>query len=612
MKKEDLNKLKEKVEALSKEDKIKRDLYLKRLADGTYQGPPTGHASIDKKHLKNFTDEEIAFQIPKKTCYQTMHEANKNHPNDIVFEYFGKKYTYAQFFKMIEKTKVALASSGVKAGDIVTVCSITTPEVLALFYALNRLGAVPNYVDIRYTSQSIKENLIESKSNKLFTLDIALPKIDPIISGTPVEEVIAINPVASASQVVRVVVGLKKGKQKELKHKDKYTPWSTFIKRDNFNTIDFDYKEDYPAAIVHTGGTTGVPKGVVLTNEDFNSVAYQTTVARTNQRRGWKFLNIMPPFIAYGLGLGLYSPVVLGWRTVIIPSFDPKEFSKLLRKHKPNGVMGVPIYWENVMNDPAMKNADMSYLEDVLVGGDKVQLAYENRINDFLRKHKSKAKLSKGYSMTEASALATFSNKKTDKPESVGIPLVKTKVAAFHPGTQDELKAEEWGELCIQSENMMLEYFDNEEETKKVKQKHVDGYWIHSGDIGYVDSDGFVFVKERIKRMIVRSGFKVFPVEIERVVSSIPFVAQSAVIGIPDEKDATAPKLFVTLQNIDNVSPDKIRDMIYDAIRTSNIPPYFEPVDIEILDEMPLTDIGKINYVELEKMEKDKKVKKLN
>ena len=610
MKTSDLDKLKEKISNLSEEEKIKRNLYLKKLANGTFQGPPTGHASIDQLSLRFFSDDEISHKIPSKTCYQMMYDSNKNHPNDIVFEYLGKKYTYAQFFKMIENAKRALMASGVKKGEIVTVCSVTTPEVLALFYALNRIGAIPNFVDIRYTSQSIKENLIESKSSKLFTLDIALPKIDPILSGTPVEEVVAINPVASANPVIKVVGTIKKGKAKGLKHKDKYVNWNTFIKRNGVNSPDFDYEKDYPAAIVHTGGTTGVPKGVILSNDDFNSVAYQTTVARTQQRRGWKFLNIMPPFIAYGLGLGLYSPVVLGWETVIIPSFDPKEFSKLIMKHKPNGVMGVPIYWDSVMNDPKMKNADLSFLEDVLVGGDKVQPAYEDRINQFLKEHNSPATLSKGYSMTEASALATFSNKIANKPESVGIPLVKTKVAAFHPGTQNELECEEWGELCIQSDNMMIEYFDNEEETNKVKQKHTDGYWIHSGDIGYVDSEGYVFVKDRIKRMIVRSGFKVFPIEIERVVSSIPFVEHCAVIGIPDSKDVTAPKLFVTLKNIYNVSPDKIKDMIFDYIRNSNIPPYFEPVEIEILDEMPKTDIGKIDYETLSKMENEKLVKK--
>ncbi len=599
MTKEDLIKLKEQIMALSEEEKNKRDLYLKQLNEGTLQGPPVGYPSIDKPWLRHFKDEELLNSIPEKTCYEMMYESNIDHKKDYVFEYLEKKYTYEKFFDLIEKTKASLEKLGVQKGEVVTVCSVTTPEVLALFYALNRLGAVPNFIDVRYTSASIKENLIEANSNKLFILDLALPKIDGIINETNVDKVVSIGLLNGASVQVKAVWGLKVKKPKGLKNQDKYTDWNDFFVNEKSTTEDVKYEKDYPAAIVHTGGTTGIPKGVVLSNDDFNGVAYQTKTARTNERRKWRFLNIMPPFIAYGLGLGLYAPVVLGWETIIIPSFDQNEFSKLLRRHKPNGVMGVPVYWDKVMSDPKMKKEDLSYLEDVLVGGDKVQASTERKINEFLAAHNSDAVLSKGYSMTEASALATFSNRYVNKPESVGIPLAKTTVSAFAPNTQDELECGELGELCIKSPNLMKEYFCNSSETEKVKQKHVDGYWIHSGDIGYVDKDGVVFVKDRMKRMIVRSGFKVFPNEIERVVSTLPFIRECAVIGIPDVVDGNAPKLFITIDEKACVKNEDIEKIIYDTIENSNIPPYFKPVDIEIIKNMPLTGIGKVDYREL-------------
>ena len=598
MNKEDLVALKEKISKLSEEELKQRNVYLKELANGELQGPSVGYTSIDKPWLKNFTNNEIEYDIPKKTCYEMLYEKNIDHKDDIAFDYIDEKfsYKYGEFFKLIDKAKSALLASGVKKGDIVTICSITTPEVLALFYAMNRIGAIPNFIDVRYTSEAIKEYILETNSKMLITLDMCLPKIKNIISDTAVDEVIYINPANSTNKLIKTLSELKSKKQKLVPNEKKYVDWNEFIKRESNIEYEHPYEENYPAAIVHTGGTTGVPKGVVLSNDDFNSVAYQVTTARTHQERGYKFLNIMPPFIAYGLGLGLYAPIVLGWETVIIPNFDAKNFSKLIKKHKPNGVMGVPIYWENIMNDKKMQKFDFSFLKDVLVGGDKTPPAFEEKVNKFLKEHNSEAVLSKGYSMTEASSLATFSNKYANQLGSVGIPLVKTTVAAFEPGTQNELETGQVGELCISSTNLMNEYYNKKEETEKVKQNHVDGNWIHSGDIGYVNKDGYVYVVDRIKRMIIRSGFKVFPSEIEKVITGINYIDTCAVVGVPDEKDVTAPKAYIVVNQNCNKSENEILFEIYLALKESHLPPYFEPVSIEIIDEMPTTLIGKIDY----------------
>lgn len=608
MKNKALDKYKEKLSNLSEEEKKERDLYLRNLSSGEIQGPSVGHTSIDKPWLKYFSEEEIMASIPKKTCYEMLFDNNKMYKDSCAFEYLGKKISYGTFFEMIENAKKALIASNVKKGDIVTICSITTPEVLALFYALNRIGAIPNFIDVRYTSKAIKEYIVETKSTKIFTLDLCVPRIKDIIDSTDVDEVICINPANVAPKLVTILSKLSSKLKKYVPKQSKYVDWNDFIKRKSTEEYEQQYEPDYPAAIVHTGGTTGVPKGVVLSNDDFNSVTYQVTTAKTSQRRGYRFLNIMPPFIAYGLGLGLYAPLVLGWETIVIPDFSPEKFSKLLKKHRPNGVMGVPIYWESVMNDKSMDNFSLDFLEDVLVGGDKTQPAYEDKVNKYLKNHHSSAVLSKGYSMTEASSLATFSNKYVNAKESVGAPLVKTVVAAFEPGTQEELTTGQVGELCIQSTNLMNEYYGNEEETKKVKQEHVDGNWVHSGDIGYVDENGIVYVKDRIKRMIIRSGFKVFPSEIEKVISNLDFVETCAAVGIPDEKDVTAPKLYIVLKKDCTLSQNEINDRIYAEIRKSQLPPYFEPVDIETIESMPITLIGKIDYNKLIEMNNEKKV----
>lgn len=602
MNSEDLEKYKEHLSELSEEELRQRDVYLKGLADGTIQGPPVGYTSIDKPWLKNFTESEITGEIEKCTCYEMLYKHNKDHLNEKAIEYLGKSYTYGDFFDLIEKTKDSLVASGVKAGDVVTICSITTPEVLALFYALNRIGAIPNFVDLRYPPETLKNYINEAKSDYVFTLDLVMPAFRKIINDINVKEVVYINPAGGSYKPLKYLNALKTKKDHLVDKNEKFVSWDKFAKRKAEKTKDFEYQKDYPAAIVHTGGTTGVPKGVVISNDSFNSIVYQVKTARTQERRGWKFLNIMPPFIAYGIGLGLYAPLILGWETVIIPKFDSNDFDKLLAKHKPNGVMGVPAYWFKVMNSKKGKKMDLSFLEDALVGGDKTLSSTEERINQFFQDHNSQATISKGYSMTEASALATFSNKYVNKPNSVGGPLVKTVIAAFEPGTQRELPTGQIGELCIKSPNIMNEYFENEEETKAVRQQHSDGVWIHSGDLGYVDKDGVVFVRDRIKRMIIRSGFKVFPSEIEKRVAKLDYIDSCAVIGIYDPEDVSAPKVYVTVKPGYNVPEEQIENDIMEYLKTVDLPPYFMPVEVEVIDDMPLTLIGKIDYSALKNM----------
>ena len=603
MNKEDLIKYKEKLAELSEEDKKARDLHLRDLADGTKQGPPVGYSEVDKPWLRFYTDEEILGDVPRLTCYEALYTNNKDRMNEKAFEYLGRNYTYGEFFELIEKAKKALVSTGVKKGEVVTICSITTPEILALFYALNRIGAIPNFVDLRYPPETIKNYLNEAKSDRVFTLDLVMPLFDKIIDDTETKEVVYLSATNGSNLLLRALGGLKAKTDKLVSKNPKYTSWKQFISRNDKDIEDFKYEYRYPAAIVHTGGTTGVPKGVAISNDAFNSIVYQVKTARTHERKNWKFLNIMPPFIAYGLGLGLYAPLVLGWETVIIPKFDADEFAKLLIKHKPNGVMGVPAYWQKIMNNPKYKDIDLSYLEDVLVGGDKTPSAVEEQINKFLKEHHSIAKLHKGYSMTEASALATFSNDQANKPESVGIPLVKTNIAIVEPGTQNPVPTGEIGEICIQSTNLMNEYVDNEEETKKVLQTHVDGEYVHSGDIGKVDKDGFLFVEDRIKRMIIRSGFKVFPTEIEKRILTLDFVAMCAVIGVHDDVDVHAPKVFFTLKPDAGISKEEAEQKVREFTENADLPPYFMPVDYEVINEMPLTLIGKVDYDKLKEYE---------
>jgi len=608
--KEQLIAYKEKLAKLSEYEKKQRDIYLAALAKGEIQGPPVGYASIDKPWLKYYKDEQLNEDAPKMTCYENMYNNNKNHLDDIAIEYFGKKITYREFFENIDKAANAYTALGVKRGDIVTICSITTPEIMYTFYALNKIGAIANMIDVRYTKSAIQNYLNEVKSKVLVTLDLCYPLVKEIINETSVEHVVTISPTNSVPAPIKIGAKLASilKHQESIPQNDKYIDWNRFIKNGKeAKFVEFPYLEDYPAVIVHTGGTTGVPKGVLLTNDNFSNAVLQIKNSNVSAERGYRFLNIMPPFIAYGIVLGLHIPITLGWYTVVVPRFDVEKFDKLLVKHKPNGIMGVPTYWENVMKSPKMQNADMSYIKNILLGGDKIKAEFELKLDEFLRKHNCEAGVGKGYSMTEASACATFSSKKANELDSVGIPLTKTTISVFEPETMVELEYGKVGEICIKTPTMMKEYYEQEEATKNMKQEHCDGYWLHTGDLGYINENGIVFVKDRIKRMIIRSGFKVFPSEIENLFLSHHAVESCAVVGIHDDVDVNAPKAHIVLKEQYKMFEEGIKQELINMFKNSSLPPYFEPVDYKFRDSLPLTDIGKIDFISLQNEEEQQK-----
>ncbi len=609
MNKEDLYLLRRKLDRLNELEKKQRDIYLRNLNKGRLQGPLTGYNSIDKPWLKYYKESDIEGDAPSLTCFENLLFHNIDKLDETAYEYLGRSYTYEEFFNQIDEAASAFTKMGVKKGDIVTICSITTPEVLATFFALNKIGAISNMVDVRYTEKAIEGYIKEANSKYLVTLDLCLPKIEKIIDKTGIDKVVSIRPTLGANKKLDTLAKLGNRKYNKYYKKDKIIEWNKFIE-DGFNASykTFGYRKNAVASIVHTGGTTGVPKGVMLTNDNFNNVAYQLERAGAKSHRGWRFLNIMPPFIAYGIGLGLYTPLVLGWHTIIVPKFDPENFDKLLDKYKPNGVMGVPTYFENVMKSKKIKNKDLSYLTDILLGGDRTSPEFEKRLTTYLKDHNCNATVEKGYSMTEASAAATFSAL-ANKDNSVGIPLVKTTIKIVKPGTDEEIYGyNEVGEVCINTKTMMKGYYNKEIDTSNVKKRHVDGFYIHSGDLGYMDKDGLVYIKDRIKRMIIRSGFKVFPSEIENLFITHPYIESVAVVAKEDNVDIHAPKACIVLKDNVNVDKEQIINELKLMLQESDLPPYFEPVEYDFLESLPKTDIGKIDFKALENEENIKKL----
>ena len=560
------------------------------------------YASQAKPWLKYYDQKFIDQTLPALSAFEYVCQRSKNHLNDTALEYYGRKFAYADLIVNVKKTAAALRGTGVKKGDIITVVSIMTPEIIALFYAADMIGATLNLVDPRYSVEGIREYIEEVDSHLLVCLNVVYERCRQAAKRTNVEKVIVLSPADSLPPLM--AVGYKLTTPDKNKYASNVIRWKQFIKGgEGQSTAAEPYDPDHACVVVHTGGTTGSPKGVILTDDCFNGIALQFQAYPKLFHRGQKLMNVMPPFIAYGFACGIHLPLVLGFTVIIIPNLDPAKLGSLVLKHKPEHMFGVPTHYQQLASDPKLRDKDLSFIINYAAGGDSLSRGAEQTVNDFLAAHGARYPIAKGYGMTEVSSAATVAAGLDNKPGSVGIPMVNTVVAAFEPGTDQELPIGQRGELCISGPCLMKGYYNKPEETAILLRRHPDGrVWAHTGDMGYLDEDGFVFLDSRIKRMIIRhDGFKVFPSMIENVVSRHPAVHQCSVVGCAD-KDHTQgrlPFVYIVLKS-DTTAKKKqvIREL--ERMCAEELPEYVQPVAYKFISSMPMTPVGKVDYRQLE------------
>ena len=536
------------------------------------------YASQAKPWLKYYAQKYIDQTLPTLSAFDYVCNRNRNHLNDTALDYYGRKFTYADLIVNVKKTAAALRGVGVKKGDIVTVVSVMTPEVIALFYAADMVGATLNLVDPRYSVEGIHEYIEEVDSHLLVCLNVVYERCRQAAKRTNVEKVIVLSPADSLPPVM--AVGYKLTTPDKNKYASNVIRWRQFIKGgEGQSTAAEPYDPDHACVVVHTGGTTGSPKGVMLTDNCFNALAQQFRAYDKLFHRGQKLMNIMPPFIAYGYACGVHLPLVLGFTVIIIPNLDPAKLGSLVLKYKPEHMFGVPAHYQQLAADPKLRDKDLSFILNYAAGGDAIARGAEQTVNDFLAAHGVRYPMAKGYGMTEVSSAATVAAGADNKP--IG----------------------ERGELCISGPTTMKGYYNKADETAMILRRHPDGrIWVHTGDIGYLDEDGFVYLDSRIKRLIIRhDGFKVFPSMIENVVSRHPAVHQCSVVGCTDKDHVQGrlPFVYIVLK-ADTTAKKKqvIREL--ERMCAEELPEYVQPVAYKFISSMPMTPVGKVDYRQLE------------
>lgn len=569
--------------------------------------PISGKGSIDKPWMKYYSYEERNIELPKMKIYDYLYKNNQSNLNRVAINYFDNKITYKELFQKIDAFATSFVNLGVKNGDIVTLCLPNVPEAVYAFYGLNKIGAVANMIHPMKSGNEIKEciNLVNSKI--MVMIDNSYNEINKIIDQTNIEKAIVVS---AGDSMPFLMSGFYKSKcETKIDYKDKYISLKYFLRQDVKRNIDSKYEENKTAVIIYTGGTSGTPKGVELTNDNFNCMVHEQKATAKNFSSGDKMLTIMPVFHGFGLCSSIHMPLSYGITTILIPKFESKNFHNLIKKYKPNHIFGVPKLWKALISDKEIQKMDLSFMKYIVSGGENMKDGLEDEINNFLKEHNCYSKVKKGYGLSEAVAGTTLSDDYCNLVGSVGIPLICNSFKVVKPGTQEEVNYNEEGEFCISGPTVMKQYYNNVSETNMTIQKHKDGkIWLHTGDMGLMTEDGILYYTDRLTRMYVTGGFNVYPPRIEKVIESNKLVEACAVVPMNHPyKDVKVPKVYVIMK--DGV---ELNDQIITEIMNTckeNLDLHHQPFKFAEIDEFPTTKLGKTDYKALEKMAEQDDIK---
>lgn len=599
---------------MSKEEKkeLKKQEKLKKIEEKNFKKEIKKEEKLNKKNniktpwLKYYKEGVPAhLNYPKGTMVGYFLEAVARYPENIAIEYYGRTYTYRAFYEMIRDTAKSLKSQGVKEGDTIAICMPNTPEAILMFYAANMVGALVSLIHPLSAEKEIQNYINGSGATFLLSLDLVYDKVHNIVDNTCIKKIVIASAGDSLKTIKKFLYKFKnRGTVPKIELTDDIMTWNEFI------NYGYDYQGEIaclkgandPAVILYSGGTSGDPKGILLTNMNFNALALSCHKMIEQSGEGESILAILPIFHGFGLGVCIHTTLGCGMRVVLVPNFNPKDFGKLLHKHKISIVCGVPSLFESLTKTSMGKN-DLSKLKSAISGGDFMSKDLKNKVDAYFREHGSNAEIRVGYGLTEASAAICVTPTGEYRESSIGVPFPDTYIKVVRVGTHDEVPYGEDGEICISGPTVMMGYLNNLEETIQTLQIHEDGRtWLHTGDVGSMDKDGFVYFKQRVKRIIISNGYNLYPSYIETIINSHPDVFTSTVIGIPHPKKVQVAKAYIVLK--DGVKPSKDVEKSIRLHCEKNLARYSLPAVYEFRESLPKTLVGKVAYRELEKESK--------
>ena len=553
--------------------------------------------------LRFYDDTPATLNYPHATMYQLVAAAGRTWPDNTAYIFMGKQTKFSDFLRRIDDAARGLYKMGIRRGDRVTICMANTPQAVDCFYALNRIGAIPNMIHPLSAPKEIAFYLNFSKSKAILTLDQFYYKVAEILPEleNPVTILIAriqdelpfpLNLAYPLTKNARAVKKLPRSG---------FTLWTDMVAGGKGTTLPPDDGSDADcAAILYSGGTTGTTKGILLSNLNFNALGMQTIAASGfGSVAGMKMLSIMPVFHGFGLGVGIHTALIGGATCILVPQFSVKIYADTLLKHKPQLIPGVPTLFEALLRAEKLENADLSFLKGIFSGGDSLSPELKKKVDAFLKIHGCAEQIREGYGTTECVTASCLTPKNFARAGSIGVPFPDTYYKIVKAGTTIEQPANTEGEICISGPTVMLGYLDNPEETTQTLRSHGDGrIWLHTGDLGHMDQDGFVYFRQRLKRMIISSGYNIYPSQLENIIDGHDKVLLSCVIGVKDSYRGQKVKAYVV--PMPGIAPtEELRAELL-AYCAQHMAKYACPRELEFREALPKTLVGKVAYRVLE------------
>ncbi|MCI6972624.1 MAG: AMP-binding protein [Clostridiales bacterium] len=560
-----------------------------------------------KEHLG---DVPFTLDYFQGSMFEAVANIAEKYPDNVAFDFYGKATTYKELIREIETCAKALKTIGVREGDRVTIALPNCPQAIQVFYAVNLVGGICNMIHPLSAEKEIEFYLNESHSVTAITLDQFYGKFENIRKNTGVTNIVIASVKDELSKPLKAGTMIMDSINKVQKIPDDapVIRWKDFLKlsRHCFYNYKVERKGSDPAVILYSGGTTGTTKGILLSNLNFNALGQQVIAANPMFRVGDKMLAAMPLFHGFGLGVCVHTMLSQGGRCILIPRFTAEDYAKKVVKCKCNFIAGVPTLYEALLRLPYMKNADLSSLKGVFSGGDSLSVELKKKFDKFLYDHNSKVQIREGFGTTECVTASCLTPPHMAKEGSIGLPFPDTYYKIVEPGTDKELPYGEEGEILIAGPTVMMEYINHPQETAQTLRRHADGLtWIYTGDLGVMDSEGFIYFRGRAKRMIITSGYNVYPGQIENILDANELIHMSCVIGVPDPYKMQKVKAFVMLKP-GVPENDDTKELILAYCR-KHIAKYAMPYDIEFRKELPKTLVGKVAYRVLEEEEAEKR-----
>ena len=560
--------------------------------------------------VSHYGDVPFHLEYPKDTMRGVVLATAEKYPTLPALSYMGRIIPYSLLEKNIKITAKAFASIGIKEGDTVTVCLPNVPQAIYCLYALTHIGAIASMIHPLSAESEIEFYLRTAGSKCAITLDQFYPKFEEVMKKYPLEKLIIASAGSELGAVKKVAFSLMNlGKMPTLPKNNTVMKWNEFF------ALGKKFKGDEPkvekcdkdvAVILFSGGTTGTTKGIMLSNLNFNALALQTAAMSHYDIHAMKMLAAMPVFHGFGLGVCIHTMMVAGGLSILVPRFNVKAYANLIKTEKPNFIAGVPTLFEAITRNPYLDGVSLDFLRGVFSGGDSLSVELKKKFDKFLDDHGSPVHVREGYGTTECVTASCLTPYCEEREASIGLPYPDTYYQICAVGTCDEVPYGEDGEICLCGPSVMVGYMNNEAETANTLRTHADGnVWLHTGDLGKMDEDGFIYFKQRIKRMIITSGYNVYPSQIENILDAHPKVQMSCVIGVKDPYKMQKVKAFIVLR--DGIKPSEdIRQELHEYCK-KNVAKYALPYQIEFREELPKTLVGKVAYTVLEKEAEESK-----